>query len=292
MTSEGSQSLSSGTVPEEENQHTTHAVGGNGWQPTTGEEREIGAHVLHDAASVTRSIATAIVLKEGDLFILTEPGGYVPIGGRHGFGLYYHDCRYLSGYELRVAGVQPDVLVSTTVSGFMALSQLVAPDMILPDGRLLQKETVAIRRERVIDSDRLVFYDRITCHNYGLEPVELPVSLDLQAHFEDVFEVRGMPRERRGILDEPFWHEGTLHFGYQGADGTYRHLTAHFSMQPSCTESTTALFHLRLAPRASEQLLVSLAVAETKDGHVQVRENLGRPDLARVEAMLARSSDE
>lgn len=272
-------------------QGTAHALGSDGWRPTPGEENEIREHVLHDAASVTRSIATAIVLKEGDLFILTEPGGFVPMAGGHGFGLYFHDCRYLDGYELHVAGAQPDVLVSTTVSGFMALSQLVAPDMVLPDGRLLQKESVAIRRERVIDSERLVFSDLITFHNYGMEPIELPVSLSLRAGFDDVFEVRGMPRELRGTLDEPYWRDGTLHFGYSGADGTRRHLAAHFSLQPYATDGTKAQFCVRIAPRASEQLLVSLAVAEATSGEVNVREQLSPTNLSRVEAMLTRSSN-
>ncbi len=45
-------------------------------------------------SSVTGSIAHAIVLKDRDLFFLSEADGSVPLKGDHGLGLYYHDCRY------------------------------------------------------------------------------------------------------------------------------------------------------------------------------------------------------
>ncbi len=53
--------------------------------------------VLAETASITRSIADAVTLKEGDIFLLSERGGLIPLGGPHGLGLYYHDCRYLNG---------------------------------------------------------------------------------------------------------------------------------------------------------------------------------------------------
>lgn len=43
---------------------------------------------------------------------MTARDGSVPLRGRHGFGLYYHDCRFLNGYELKLAGRQPHVLVA------------------------------------------------------------------------------------------------------------------------------------------------------------------------------------
>ena len=39
--------------------------------------------------SVTRSIAEAVVIKDGDLFFLSEPDARVPLDRRHGLGLYH-----------------------------------------------------------------------------------------------------------------------------------------------------------------------------------------------------------
>ena len=64
-------------------------------------------------SAITRGIAHAIVIKDENIFFLAEPSGDVPLGGEHGLGLYYHDCRYLDGYELRLAGVAPDMLLPT-----------------------------------------------------------------------------------------------------------------------------------------------------------------------------------
>src|SRR5262245_45888639 len=70
--------------------------------------------------SITRSIAHAVVIKDGDIFFLCEPDGAAPLETGHGFGLYYHDCRFLSGYELRVGGRGPDPLVWNADRGFQS----------------------------------------------------------------------------------------------------------------------------------------------------------------------------
>ncbi|HEY8490086.1 MAG TPA: glycogen debranching N-terminal domain-containing protein, partial [Dehalococcoidia bacterium] len=53
-----------------------------------------------------------------------ERDGSVLVKDSHGFGLYYHDCRYLNGYELRLAGTEPHPLVSTAARGYMAVFEL------------------------------------------------------------------------------------------------------------------------------------------------------------------------
>src|SRR5262245_54341750 len=70
------------------------------------------------ATSSIRSIARAVVIKDEDIFFLCEPDGAVPLEAGHGFGLYYHDCRFLSGYELRLGGKKLDPLVWNADRGF------------------------------------------------------------------------------------------------------------------------------------------------------------------------------
>ena len=60
--------------------------------------------LTHKAPSATSGIADAVVAKHEDIFFLSRHDGCVPLRGRHGLGLYYHDCRYLDGYELKIAG--------------------------------------------------------------------------------------------------------------------------------------------------------------------------------------------
>jgi hypothetical protein len=68
----------------------------------TSRDRQTRKHRLlsHGLPSVTRSIADAIVLKQGDLSLIADPDGQLPATTTHGLGLYYHDCRFLRTYEL------------------------------------------------------------------------------------------------------------------------------------------------------------------------------------------------
>src|ERR671930_483864 len=204
-------------------------------------------------ASVTRSIANAIVVKEGDVFFLSEPDGNVPLGGEHGFGLYYHDCRFLNGYELKLADTKPELLVATADRGFMAIIELTNPDIRMSDGELIRKEELGIKWERMIDSTRLALYDVLTFQNYGLEPIKFPIALTFHSEFEPLFDVRGLLREKRGTLHPPRWHDSVLSLCYDGADAIRRSLSIQFSPAPQSTEATTAHFHIALQPEEKRQ---------------------------------------
>src|SRR5262245_32127583 len=78
--------------------------------------------------SVSNSIAKAVVIKHGNLFFLSPPAGEVPMARGHGFGLYYHDCRYLNGYELMIGGEHPEPLAARSWEGGRAVFQLTTPD--------------------------------------------------------------------------------------------------------------------------------------------------------------------
>jgi hypothetical protein len=77
----------------------------------------MGTNRVAAPATTPRSIADAFVLKDGDLFLLTESDGRIPVENDHGFGLYHHDCRYLNAYELRLCDTYSVVLGSTAEAG-------------------------------------------------------------------------------------------------------------------------------------------------------------------------------
>src|SRR5919199_144268 len=128
-----------------ETSQTTQAAKGD-HQMSPEERQKRKDHMLtHGRSSMTRSIAEAVVIKGEDLFFLTEPDGSVPIEGGHGFGLYYHDCRFLNGYEMKMNGARPDKLVSTAAPGFMMVIELTNPDLQESDGRVIKKETIGMK---------------------------------------------------------------------------------------------------------------------------------------------------
>src|SRR5689334_15096121 len=83
--------------------------------------------VQRGRASTTSSIAHAVVIKHDELFFLCDPNGDVPMNESHGLGLYYHDCRYLNGYELRLGNTPADRLAASAAAGFWATFELTNP---------------------------------------------------------------------------------------------------------------------------------------------------------------------
>ena len=247
-----------------ETEQKPHAVKGDR-QLSPEQRRKRKGHILtHGWSSMTRGIAEAAVIKGEDLFFLTEPDGSVPIEEGHGFGLYYHDCRFLNGYELRIDGVRPDKLASTAAHGFLAVIELTNPDLQGPGGRVIKKETVGIKWTRVIDNTELVLRDLIAFRNYGIDPVELPFSLAFRAEFEDIFAVRGVLPQEQGKLCPPHWKDGCLRLVYDGAGGVCRSLSVHFSPKPHQTDGTTAYFRIDLKSEEGAQVAASLAVAGSR----------------------------
>jgi glycogen debranching enzyme len=241
------------------------------------------------ATSNTRSIARAVVVKDGDIFFLCEPDGAAPLEAGHGFGLYYHDCRFLSGYELRLGGRRPDQLVWNAECGFLAVLGLSNAEIRTTDGRTLPRHSVEIKWSRLVSSEHLALFDEIELRSLTFYPVEFIVSLTFQAGFEDVFAIRGLFQGKRGKLHPPEWFEEegyALRFAYDGADRLYRRLTARFSPAPGKTNQNTAHFKIALRPKERQRILVSLQLSESSDA--ETARHLARPpvDLAQVEFSL------
>jgi glycogen debranching enzyme len=274
-------------------QHAQRAHAEEGQHPVSPQHiQERKQRVLtKQTPSVVRSIADAVVIKDDDPFFLTEPDGSVPLDEAHGFGLYYHDCRFLNGYELKIAGVKPAVLASTAARGNQAVFQLTNPDLRLDSGPLIRKEYLQIEWQRAIDGAHLALYDVISLENFELKPVTFPLSFTFRAAFEDVFAVRGLLPEKLGTARPPVWQEDTLSLIYDGADGLYRSLTVAFDPPPQATDATTAHFQISLEPRGRTQLLVTLLIAEASTLDQVQPQAQHRPDRQHVEAVLQRSAD-
>ena len=215
--------------------------------------------------SVAHSIAKAVVIKHGNMFFLTPPEGEVPMPRGHGFGLYYHDCRYLNGYELLVGGEHPEPLAARSWEGGRAVLQLTTPDFQAPDGRTIQRETIGLKWDRVIDAEQCVLHEQLDIQNFGYEAVEFPVTMRFRAGFEDVFEIRGLLREVKGKLFRPVWKDKCLVFSYEGGDKIRRSLAIHFYPLPTTVKGDTVEFHVSLKANEIKQIRVSLALAETEE---------------------------
>ena len=220
---------------------------------------------IKSVPSVAHSIAKAVVIKHGELYFLSLPDGEVPMTRDHGFGLYYHDCRFLSGYELTVGDEHPEPLAARSWEGGRAVFQLTTPDLRLPNGQTVHGETIGLKWERVIDAEQCVMHEQLDIQNFGYEALEFPLTMRFRAGFEDIFEIRGLLRGIKGKLFKPYWKDNCLIFSYEGKDHIKRSLAVHFHPLPTDRMSTEVEFALSLKPNESKQIRISLVISEGED---------------------------
>src|SRR5436190_14416551 len=224
---------------------------------------EENPNLVPEVHSIKGSVAEALVIKNGNLFFLSEPDGTVPLAPGHGFGLYYHDCRFLNGYELKMSGRKPEVLVRNADAGYMATLGLSNPDLNA-DGKSLLKHSVEVRWERVASAEDLTLVDTLLLQNLTSDHISFSLEFQFQAAFEDIFAIRGLFQGKHGTRHPPVWENSALCFRYSGADEIERELAIDFSPRPNERLPHIANYRVELAPRGSRQLRVCLNVSASE----------------------------
>ena len=210
-------------------------------------------------------IRRPLILKANDLIVLTREDGNMP-GDFPGFGLFYRDTCYLEAYALSLHGTQPLLLMASDIEGISAQIGLTNSRLSTANGNIIPDHKLGLRRTLLVLQDGPMFIDTITVTNFAAGAVTLPISLEFSTTFTSMFVLRGAPEGRRGELQAPVWDQSALRFCYAGADGVLRSLLVDFSLPsivaPRTTEQTIAHFELSLAPRASQDLVVTFRVDE------------------------------
>ncbi len=236
---------------------------------TDGHDRQTRAgakHLLnHGQSSRTSAIGATLTLKEGALFLLTDQSGEIPPqagssqDSARGLGLYFHDMRHLDQATLRLNDASLTLLLSSSDVGQRGVCELTNPKLDLGHGTIVHKERIGLRWEKTLTE---TVDERLTFQNFGHDAVDLPLTLEYDAHFDSMFTVRGAEPGKRGTLRDPEATEDTLVFTYDGADGHRRTTTIHFSPPPTAIEGRRATYRLRLPPRASCVYSVKFTVAD------------------------------
>lgn len=168
-----------------------------------------------------------LVLADESTFIVTNwMGDATPDDG---LGLYRHDMRHLSRYELQPVGWTPERMGVSVTRNTVATLQLANPAFVLDDGRTILPHTISLRRNRALSGS---FIERIGLQSYHPEPVPVLLDLLVAADFRDMFDIRGFVRGRRGTLATPTIHRREVIFSYHGADGITRRTRLCFDREP------------------------------------------------------------
>lgn len=221
-----------------------------------------------------QDIRDALVIRERDLFLLTDKSGEVPAGNVNGYGLYFADTRYLSAFEFSLAGNKSMVLLSTAELGYSSEHVITNYAMSDLDGRSIPRDTLQIHRTRVVE-DALEATMRID--NYNDFPVHVDLQFRFAADFVDIFVVRGFsPEPRKEPAQRPIWNGSSLQFSYTGSDEVTRRTLITFTPPPSTVETvdgtTSVTFRSLVEARGHMVLTQVIAV----DGRSEASDEVSR----------------
>src|SRR6478752_9105337 len=136
-------------------------------------------------------------LKQGDCFAVFD--SHADIGATPGGpdGIFFCDTRYLSHLEMLLNGKHLLLLGSNVRDDNSILTvDLTNPDIYL-DQKLLQPKDM-LHVVRTFFLWRGAAYQRMRIQNHGDQPFDVRLTLSFASDFADLFEVRGLRRERRG----------------------------------------------------------------------------------------------
>jgi glycogen debranching enzyme len=208
-------------------------------------------YVAATAASAEEQPQT---LKQGRTFGLFDRFGDMQVLVADKEGLYHDDTRYLSHIELTIDGARPLHLGSSVEDSNSLLAiDLMNPDLPACEGRdALPKGTLHIFRAKVLWEGACHEHVRISHH--GGEATTVRIEFTFAGDFADLFEVRGMRRERRGELGAPEVQRDEVVLPYRGLDGVARCTRIRFEPRPAFLDGTRAGFELRLEPGSEHHL--------------------------------------
>jgi glycogen debranching enzyme len=197
------------------------------------------------------------VLKYGDTFAVFNRYGDIEALGSLHFGLFHSESRHLSRMVLRINNRQPLLLGSTVRQDNSLLTvDLTNFDQVTEHSGTVQRGLLHIFRSS--------FLDYAACHqmvrliNYGSEEIRISLTLQFDADFSDIFEVRGSKRERRGDTLPVQVLANEVVLSYRGLDRVERRTRLYFWQNPDLLAANEARFIFRLEPRVEQSILVDV----------------------------------
>eukprot|EP01103_Thecamoeba_quadrilineata_P018864 TRINITY_DN7419_c0_g1_i1.p1 TRINITY_DN7419_c0_g1~~TRINITY_DN7419_c0_g1_i1.p1 ORF type:complete len:737 (-),score=95.56 TRINITY_DN7419_c0_g1_i1:84-2294(-) len=204
-----------------------------------------------------RSILSRFTLKDGNSFLLSDDHGDIRAAED---GFYTDDTRFISRFDLHLAGCRPSILgAAITQDNTMLIVHLTNRPLTTLGELALPHGVIHIERTRFLWGKQL--YERIRITNYGEKKgeLQLPLQFNFESDFVDIFEVRGRTRKSRGVHLPPQITQSSVRLGYQGLDTVIRTSTIEFSRAPAVITPNSAEVMIDLPQRwGTEELYVNI----------------------------------
>jgi len=203
-------------------------------------------------------------LKSGDTFGVFSHGGDILAGLGGTDGLYHRDTRHLSRFDLTLGGMRPLLLSSAlgtdNVMLTSDLSNASTSDLgASGDTAALDQGVIHIQRSLFLDDGKC--HGRLAIRNFGFMRHRVRLELRFEADFADLFEVRGMHRERRGERLPAALAGDSVSLSYRGLDDVVRATRLTFEPAPQTLTASSAVFDFELEPRGRATIFLEVACA-------------------------------
>jgi glycogen debranching enzyme len=196
------------------------------------------------------------VLKDGETFAVFDPHGDIQAAGLGQEGIYHEGTRFLSRLLFKLGNARPFLLNSVVKEdNSLFVVNLTNPDVYQRGQRMLPRGTLHITRTKMLRQS--MCYETLRFINYGLSSVDVHFSIEFDADFADVFEVRGMTRERRGVRSVGKIDADQLWFAYEGLDGVLRRTRIQCASAPSDLIASGATFIQRLESKEEREFFLT-----------------------------------
>jgi len=216
----------------------------------------------------TRVDGRTRVLKHGETFALFDHYGDVQHIGLGEQGIYHEGTRYLSRYELNINKRRPLLLNSTVESDdSLMVVDLTTPDLYKGNKCIIAKGTVHIFRSRLLWNG--VCYEHIRLFNYNDHSVSFDLGLEVDADYSDIFEVRGVKRDKRGEILPAQTTSQEICLAYKGLDGVSRQSRIRFDRSPDSISDRRAEFNITLNSREEQNFYITI-ICDGKSQHENI----------------------
>ncbi len=190
----------------------------------------------------------ARVLKYGRTFFVFDRMGDVQSTGMGEQGLFFEDTRHLSDFVVTLWGTRPLLLSSTVdTKNFLFTGDLANLDVSRGDQVVIPRGTLHILRSRFLWKNAC--HEELEIVNHGLSPLVVPFQIAFNADFADIFEVRGMHRQRRGKALPAEVGEHSVLLSYEGLDGALRRTAISWDVPADHATDGGLSYQVSLNPR-------------------------------------------
>lgn len=200
------------------------------------------------ATTASQADDRARVLKYGRMFFVFDRLGDVQTSGLGEEGLFYDGMRHLSELTLNLWNARPLLLSSTVATNnFLFTADATNLDVFREGAVAIHRGVLHLMRSRFLWRDSC--FEKLHFVNHGLDTLDIPVSIRLDADFADIFEIRGTLREKHGRRLETEIADNSITLAYEGLDRVVRETLIQTNVAPQRASETRMEFEFTLRPK-------------------------------------------